>query len=87
MKARFNKGFRHRTVIVKDKIIYIIDESQRSFRFDLNRFETEKEKFIHAPGNNAELLELLEQVSKLDTDKNIMEDIETDYKKDGWVCG
>lgn len=87
MKARFTKGFRHRTVIVNKKIVFIINEAMQSFRFDLNQFDKEKARIIAAPGSNADTLQLLEKISKLHTDQEIMEDIERDYKEEGWTCG
>lgn len=84
MKSRFIKGARSRTIICRNKIVYAIMEEFHPVRIDLNKFNVEKERLMAANENNKKLLDLLEQVSKLANDKEIMGDIEKDYLNDGW---
>lgn len=87
MKARFMKGHRSRTVIVRNKIIYIIFETLQPIRFDMNNFEKEKEKIMAFAKDDPEVMPMFEKISKLKNDDDIMEDIVLDYKKDGWLRG
>lgn len=87
MKTRFTKGFKTRIVIVRNRIVYIISETLQPVRFDLNNFAREKEKIEKFAANNPEIIPLLEKISNLKDDKEIMEDIIIDYKKDGWTRG
>lgn len=87
MKARFIFGYRIRTVIVKNRIVYIIPENNQPMRFDLNLFNSQKINLQHMPDGKILPLETIEQISKLHTDEEIMEDITKDYLADGWRKG
>ena len=85
MKLRFLKGLQTRTVIVKQRIVWIISGNMTPIRFDLNNFEKEKEKFANIQSQlKDEALKIFDKIATLTDDRNIMEDIQKDYEEDGW---
>lgn len=74
-----------RTVIVKQRIVWIISGNMTPIRFDLNNFEKEKEKFANIQSQlKDEALKIFDKIATLTDDRNIMEDIQKDYEEDGW---
>lgn len=85
MKLRFLKGMQTRTVIVKQRIVWIISGNMTPIRFDLNNFEKEKEKFANIQSQlKDEALKIFDKIATLTDDRSIMEDIQKDYEEDGW---
>ena len=85
MKLRFLKGLQTRTVIVKQRIVWIISGNMTPIRFDLNNFEKEKEKFANIQSQlKDEALKIFDKIATLTDDRSIMEDIQKDYEEDGW---